>query len=83
MQIRYFAWLKDHTGCSHETLALPQEVSTIAQLIAHLEGRGAGYQRAFQNREVVRAAINQEFATLDDVIDDRDEIGFFPPVTGG
>ena len=83
MQIRYFAWLKDHTGCSHETLALPQEVSTIAQLIAHLEGRGVGYQRAFQNREVVRVAINQEFATLDDVIDDRDEIGFFPPVTGG
>ena len=32
-----FCMAKDHTGCSHETIALPQEVSTIAQLIAHLE----------------------------------------------
>lgn len=83
MQIRYFAWLKDHTGCSQEIIALPQDVSTIAQLMAHLEERGAGYQRAFQNREVVRVAINQEFATHDDTIADSDEIGFFPPVTGG
>ena len=43
MQIRYFAWLKDHTGCSQETMALPQEVSTIAQLISYLEQKGAGY----------------------------------------
>ncbi len=83
MQIRYFAWLKDHTGCSQETMALPQEVSTIAQLISYLEQKGAGYQRAFQNRDVVRVARNQEFAALDDTIEDSDEIGFFPPVTGG
>ena len=28
-------------------------------------------------------AINMEYAKLDDVANDRDEVAFFPPVTGG
>ncbi|NOX75222.1 MAG: MoaD/ThiS family protein [Gammaproteobacteria bacterium] len=29
------------------------------------------------------AAINMEYASLDDAVKDGDEVAFFPPVTGG
>jgi molybdopterin converting factor small subunit len=28
-------------------------------------------------------AINMEYAKLDDLVNDQDEVAFFPPVTGG
>jgi molybdopterin synthase sulfur carrier subunit len=81
--ILYFAWLRDRTGQSEETLDLPAGVTTIAALIHHLRGRGGGYEAAFSLGRVIRAAVNQDFAAPDTAIAPGDEIAFFPPVTGG
>jgi molybdopterin synthase sulfur carrier subunit len=81
--ILYFAWLRDRTGCSEETLDLPPGVTTIAGLIAHLRSRGEGYEAAFSLGRVIRAAVNQDFATPGTPVAPGDEIAFFPPVTGG
>ena len=83
MLIRYFAWLKDHTGCAQEDLALPEEVQTIDDLISYLSARNQSYAKAFADRKTVRAAVNHEFAETSQPIKNDDEVAFFPPVTGG
>ena len=83
MLIRYFAWLKDHTGCAQEVIALPEEIQTIDDLIAFLSARNQSYAKAFADRKVVRAAVNHEFADLSHPLKNDDEVAFFPPVTGG
>jgi molybdopterin synthase sulfur carrier subunit len=81
--ILYFAWLRERTGTSLESVALPAGVGTVEQLIAWLVERSPGYASAFANRRTVRCAVNQEFADAAARVDPGDEIAFFPPVTGG
>ena len=83
MVIRYFAWLRDHTGCAHEEFDCPAHVKTISELIAVLSARSDGHHAAFAHEAVIKVAINQEFAALDDAVSPDDEVAFFPPVTGG
>ena len=83
MLIRYFAWLKDHTGCAREDLVLPEGIQTIDDLIGYLSARNHSYAKAFADRTAVRAAVNHEFANSSQPIKNDDEVAFFPPVTGG
>jgi sulfur-carrier protein len=83
LTILYFAWLRERTGMAREDIALPVGVGTVAALIDHLAERSRGHEAAFQNRQTVRVAINQEFADLAAPVHPGDEVAFFPPVTGG
>ncbi|GHF23188.1 molybdopterin synthase sulfur carrier subunit [Kordiimonas sediminis] len=83
MKILYFAWMRERIGTGEETLTKPETVHTIQDLITYLSTRGEGYAAAFEVHMLIRAAINEEHATLDSPVTDQDEIAFFPPVTGG
>ena len=83
MKVLYFAWLRSKTGVAEETVAPPPGVTTVAGLIEHLKARGGGYAEALRDLSVVRVAVNQEFAELDQAIAAGDEVALFPPVTGG
>ncbi len=83
MKILYFAWLRERIGVSEEDVVLPEHVTTIAALVDWLAARTDGHARAFENRDVIRAAINQDFADPQDPVKQGDEVAFFPPVTGG
>lgn len=83
MVIRYFAWLKDYTGCAQEEILCPDNVQSIEGLMNYLAARSDDFAKAFSDRAVIRAAVNHEFAQHDAVIKDNDEVAFFPPVTGG
>jgi molybdopterin synthase sulfur carrier subunit len=83
VKIRYFAWLREKTGVSEETVTLPAGVATIADLIAWLARRGPEFQDAFARPEAVRAAIDQVHAKPMTRLAGAREIAFFPPVTGG
>ena len=83
MRIRYFAWMREHTGCSEEQLSLPEAVQTVSDLIDHLSSISEGHALALKNRKTVRVAVNLAFATSDTPVSDTDEVAFFPPVTGG
>ncbi|HEX4171109.1 MAG TPA: molybdopterin converting factor subunit 1 [Acetobacteraceae bacterium] len=83
LTILYFAWLRERTGTSQESVSPPAGIATVGALIGWLSQRGPGYASAFAHRRAVRCAVNQEFADPATRIGPGDEVAFFPPVTGG
>jgi sulfur-carrier protein len=83
VKILYFARIKESLNYSTEEIALPSDVSTIAHLKDFLARRGDTWSTLFSGNQPVRAAINHALVDNTAVISDGDEIGFFPPVTGG
>ena len=83
IRVLYFASLRERLGRDREELALPPEVRDIAGLRAHLGARGGQWSELFADEESILAAVNQEMARDDTPVADGDEVGFFPPVTGG
>jgi molybdopterin converting factor subunit 1 len=83
MRVLYFAWLRQKIGVAEEEVAPPPEVRDVAGLRDWLATRSPGHAAAFADAKQIRAAVNQDFATPDHPVAARDEIAFFPPVTGG
>ena len=83
MRILYFAWVREKIGHGEETVELPADLHSIADVIDWLETKGENYQAAFRERKAIRAAVNQNHVSLDSPIAGATEIAFFPPVTGG
>ena len=83
MKLLYFAWLKTKTGVAEEAVAPPPEVTTVAELLAWLKGRGPNYAEALEDLDALRVAVNQEYARPGDPVGPDDEVALFPPVTGG
>ena len=54
-----------------------------ADLLTDHRLRFPGHAAAFADPALVRVAVNQDHAGLDAIVTDRDEVAFFPPVTGG
>ncbi|WP_404381360.1 molybdopterin converting factor subunit 1 [Caenispirillum salinarum] len=84
MKILYFAWLRDQVGHASETVTPPEDqVRTVGDLIAWLKALSPGHEKAFADTDRLRFAVNQDYAKMDTAVGPRDEVAFFPPVTGG
>ena len=83
MKIVYFAWVREQIGRGQEEISVPKNIATVADLVEHLRGVSAGHGRALSDMEVVRVAVNHEYAELNTALRSDDEVAFFPPVTGG
>ena len=83
MKLVYFAWVRERVGKAEEVVALPPSIATVADLVDWLAGRGEEYAYAFENRKVIRAAIDRRHVPPGTAIAGAQEIAFFPPMTGG
>jgi sulfur-carrier protein len=83
VKLIYFAWVRERVGKAEEEVAPPPSVSTVADLVRWLGGRGEEYAHAFANPKVIRAAIDKRHVRPDAAIAGAREIAFFPPMTGG
>jgi MoaE-MoaD fusion protein len=75
-----FATLKDKAGTNRVALTFPNETATLAEVRAALISQ---YPALADNMKTAVASINQEFAFGTETVKAGDEIGFFPPVSGG
>ena len=83
LTISYFAWVREGMGCDTETVMLPPELVSIADLIDWLSARDVAGAAVFADRTRIRAARDGAMVGLDAAIDGAKEIALFPPVTGG
>ena len=83
VKLVYFAWVRERIGKPEEDVELPPGIATVAELVRWLKGRGEEYDYAFENKGVVRAAIDKVHARPDAPLAGAREIAFFPPMTGG
>ena len=83
VRIVYFAWVRERVGLPEETLDIPADLATVTDLVRWLKARGEGYEVAFADETVVRAALDQVHAKPQARLGQAREIAFFPPMTGG
>lgn len=74
---RYFAAFRERAGCETEVLATGS--STARELFGEVSARH-GFLDSHDRSKV---AINGAMAGWDTVLEDGDEVLFFPPVAGG
>jgi len=83
IRVLYFASVREKLGKDGEEIELPAGVSTVAALRGHLRGRGGIHENVFSEKNLLRAAVNQDMVQPSAAVKAGDEIAFFPPVTGG
>ncbi|QOY92412.1 molybdopterin converting factor subunit 1 [Massilia sp. UMI-21] len=81
--LRYFASVREQVGTGQESLALPEDVTTVAAVRAALVARGGAWAEALGPERAVRTACRQVMCGPDTEVSDGVEVAFFPPVTGG
>ena len=81
--VRYFARYRELLNCEQEQLDYSEKTQTVEKLIAILASRGERWSDVFNSDQRVLSAVNQDMVQTDTVINDGDEVAFFPPVTGG
>jgi molybdopterin synthase sulfur carrier subunit len=83
LELRFFASLREGLGSPGESITIPPEVTTIADLRNHLARRGNPWAEVLASGKVIRCALNQEMVSDSTSLVEGAEVAFFPPVTGG
>jgi sulfur-carrier protein len=83
MKALYFAWVRERIGKAEEEIAPPENIKTVAELMAWLSGQGENHAAAFAHIKTMRAALDRTHVKHDASIQNAREIAFFPPMTGG
>jgi molybdopterin synthase sulfur carrier subunit len=79
--VRYFASVREALGPGEDVEIAAG--ANIAALRAALAARGGRHAEALGRQRVLRSARNRLLCAEDTPLADGDEIGFFPPLTGG
>ena len=83
LNIHYFASIRERLNKETEEIEFSQSVSTVDELIIHLQNIDSATEAAFSSAGKILVAVNQTVVNRDHVLTDNDEIAFFPPMTGG
>jgi molybdopterin converting factor subunit 1 len=81
MKIRYFAWIKDITKIEIEEIN-DLSVNDTKKLISLICFKYPKLNLYFKEN-IIRIAVNLEYISSIKKLSPKDEIAFFPPVSGG
>jgi len=81
VRVRYFASLREALGEGEVVVVSPG--TTAGALREQLARRDDTHGLALGPGRAVRCAHNQRMCRADQVLQEGDEVAFFPPVTGG
>lgn len=83
MRISYFSWLRTKTGMASETIELPSHCATVDDLVRHLSRCHPPLAEIAEARGSLRCTVNRRYVENTHQLAPTDDVGFFPPVTGG
>ncbi len=83
LNIQYFASIRESLDRESEELELPPGVRSVQGLIDHLLSVNPHFSTVFAEGNKVLVAVNQTIVDRDHPLSERDEVAFFPPMTGG
>lgn len=79
VRVLFFGMLKDVTGRSSDLLSLPDQAK-LDDVFRHYEKLTPQIGKLASS---IAVSVNQQFAELDLILKDGDEVAFLPPVSGG
>ncbi len=81
MKIKYFAWIKDITNKDFEIIDsnYPKDINELKK---YLDSNYPELQKHTSNN-TIRFSLNFEYVSTNEKLVSTDEIGLFPPVSGG
>ena len=82
MLIKYFAWVKNITEVEEEVIN-DLSIVDVNSLKEFLKKKYPKLKEHFNSNDHIRIAINLEYTYENDKIKQKDEVAFFPPVSGG
>jgi len=84
IKIHYFASVRERLNQSEEQLTLPEGVTSIEDLIKHLQIINPSFKSVMGSGKKILVAVNQTvIVDLNYKLSEDDEVAFFPPMTGG
>ena len=83
MKILYFAKIKEVIGKSEDSITI-KEQTTVKDIVEKLKSINESYKLAFQDIKNIKCSVNCNYInSFQTKVTNKDEIAFFPPVTGG
>lgn len=79
IRVRLFARVRDIVGAGE----LEREVSRGATLRTVWQGLVRDYPELERYSTVISGAVNEEYARMDLLVEEGNEVAFLPPVSGG
>jgi molybdopterin converting factor small subunit len=76
VSISYFGRPSEFLLMTSETMAIPEQPHTLAQVLAQLRKRGDNWAYELDEQHVI-CAVNQKLAQFSDTLDEGDEISLF------
>ena len=83
VKLVYFSWVRERIGLQEETQELPENITTVDDLLRWLASRGEAFAAALEYPDIIRVALDKEHVEHDQPIGSAREIALFPPMTGG
>ena len=82
MKIKYFAWIKNITNTDSEEIS-NENIIDIESLKFYLCKKYPKLEDYILKDQIIRISVNLEYTSDNIVLTNKDEIAFFPPVSGG
>ena len=83
IKIKYFAKLSENLNSKAEEIEYGNRSENVEAVVQLLINRGEPWKTEFAAETKVLVAVNHEMCDRDTMLQEGDELAFFPPVTGG
>ena len=82
IKVLFFAGYREQLGCEQLVLKTGEYPETLSALRAQLADKGDDWREVISGVRTL-VAVNQTMTRAEHVLEEGDEVAFFPPVTGG
>ena len=83
MKILYFAKIKEIIGKNEDSIKIDKQ-TTVEDIVEKLKLIDESYKLAFKDLKNIKCSVNCNYInSFQTKVTNKDELAFFPPVTGG